>query len=227
MSIAAEGGSAPPTVPDAAARVLEFTKVARPGDLPLVLNALSAAELTAGTARLRPRLPAAVIDHVIAHGPRVARNTLAWQLRLPPRPPAVRLDFFRSPAAVREHAVQRAGLGRRGARGRRGGERGSVHAFVDVDRRNPAAGDRRRTRRATASARSHRPGSGPLSGPAPRRSVVLALENAVRQHLDNDPHRGRIMVRRLMEAGPLEYAQLVDLVEAVGDGAGEAAEGES
>ena len=46
MSIAAEGGSAPPTVPDAAARVLEFTKVARPGDLPLVLNALSAAELT-------------------------------------------------------------------------------------------------------------------------------------------------------------------------------------
>jgi hypothetical protein len=28
-----------------------------------------------------------------------------------------------------------------------------------------------------------------------------------------------------MEAGPLEYAQLVDLVEAVGDGAGEGAKG--
>ena len=54
----------------------------------------------------------------------------------------------------------------------------------------------------------------------------LGPGNAVRQHLDNDPHRWRIMVRRLMEAGPLEYAQLVDLVEAVGDGAGEAAEGE-
>lgn len=33
------------------------------------------------------------------------------------------------------------------------------------------------------------------------------------------------MVRRLMEAGPLEYAQLVDLFEAVGDGAGVAARG--
>ena len=107
MSIAAEGGSAPPTVPEAAARVLEFTQVARVGDLPLILNALSTAELTAGIARLGPRLPAAVIDHVITHGPRGARNTLAWQLRLPPRPPAVRLDFFRSPDAVRDQAVQR------------------------------------------------------------------------------------------------------------------------
>jgi len=73
MSIAAEGGSAPSTVPDAAARVLEFTQVARAGDLPLILNALSAAELTAGIARMGPRLPAPVIDHVITHGPRAAR----------------------------------------------------------------------------------------------------------------------------------------------------------
>jgi len=107
MSIAAEGGSAPPAVPDAAARVLEFTQVARVGDLPLILNALSTAELTAGIARLGPRLPAAVIDHVITHGPRVARNTLAWQLRLPPRPPAAKLDLFRNPVSADDHAVRR------------------------------------------------------------------------------------------------------------------------
>lgn len=90
MSIAAEDGAAPSTVPDAAARVLLFTQVARPGDLPLIISALSPAELNAGIARLGPRLPEAVIDHVVAHGPRAARRTLAWQLRLPPPRPAVR-----------------------------------------------------------------------------------------------------------------------------------------
>ena len=63
-----------------------------------------------------------------------------------------------------------------------------------------------------------------LPAPHPEDPARWPLETAVRQHLDNDPHRWRIMVRRLMEAGPLEYAQLVDLVQAVGDGAGEAAE---
>ena len=86
MSIAAEGGATPPAVPDAAARVLLFTQVARAGDLPLVLNALSPVELNAGIARLGPALPPAVIDHVITHGPPAARTTLAWQLRLPWRP---------------------------------------------------------------------------------------------------------------------------------------------
>jgi hypothetical protein len=62
--------------------------------------------------------------------------------------------------------------------------------------------------------------------PHPEDPAHWPLETAVRQHLDNRPHRWRIMVRRLMEAGPLEYAQLVDLVETIGDGAGEAAEGE-
>lgn len=90
MSIAAEDGVAPSTVPDAAARVLLFTQVARPADLPLILNALSPAELNAGIVRLGPDLPQAVIDHVVEHGPRAARTTLAWQLRLPPPRPAVR-----------------------------------------------------------------------------------------------------------------------------------------
>lgn len=63
--------------------------------------------------------------------------------------------------------------------------------------------------------------------PHPEDPASRPLETAVRQRLDNDPHRWRIMVRRPMEAGPLEYAQLVDLVQAVGDGAGEAAEGET
>jgi len=83
MNIAAEGGATPPTVPDAAARVLEFTQVARPADMPLIINALSTAELSAGIARLGPHLPPAVIEHVITHGPRTARTTLAWQLRQP------------------------------------------------------------------------------------------------------------------------------------------------
>ena len=81
MTIAAEGGPTPPTVPDAAARVLEFTQVARPADLPLIINALSPEELAAGIARLGPRLPPAVIEHVVTHGPPAARRTLAWQLR--------------------------------------------------------------------------------------------------------------------------------------------------
>ncbi|MBS2552753.1 hypothetical protein KGQ19_38450 [Catenulispora sp. NL8] len=90
MEKEAEGGGTPLTVPDAAARVLLFTQVARAGDLPLVLNALSAAQLNAGIVRLGPRVPEAVIDHVIAHGPHSARRTLAWQLRLPaPGPPPV------------------------------------------------------------------------------------------------------------------------------------------
>ena len=66
-----------------------------------------------------------------------------------------------------------------------------------------------------------------LPTPHPDDPARWPLENAVRQHLDNDPHRWRTMVRRLMEAGPLEYAQLVDLVDAVGGGAGVAAEGEA
>lgn len=148
MRIAAEGGSVPPAVPDAVARVLEFTQVARAGDLSLVLGALSAAELTAGIARLVPRLPELVIEHEIAHGPPAARNTPAWQL------------------------------------------------------------------------------TDELCAPHPDDPASWPLENAVRQHLDNSPDRWRIMVRRLMEAGPLEYAQPVDLVQAVGGGAGEAAEGE-
>ena len=61
--------------------------------------------------------------------------------------------------------------------------------------------------------------------PHPDDPAHWPLENAVRQHLDNRPHRWRIMVRRLMEAGPLEYAQLVDLVQTVG-GAGEPSKGE-
>jgi hypothetical protein len=61
--------------------------------------------------------------------------------------------------------------------------------------------------------------------PHPDDPACWPLEDAVRQHLDNSPERWRIMVRRLMEAGPLEYAQLVDLVQEVGAGAGEAAEG--
>jgi hypothetical protein len=83
MSIAAESGVAPSTVPDAAARVLLFTQAARPGDLPLILGALSGAELNAGMVALGARVPPAVIEHVIAHGPRAARRTLAWQLRVP------------------------------------------------------------------------------------------------------------------------------------------------
>jgi hypothetical protein len=85
MSIAADGRSAPLPIPDAAARVLEFTQAACPGDLPVILSALSPAELTAGVARLGPRAPEPVIDHVIAHGPAGARRALAWQLRLPLR----------------------------------------------------------------------------------------------------------------------------------------------
>jgi hypothetical protein len=108
MRIAAEGGPTPPTVPDAAARVLEFTQVARPADLPLIINALTTAELAAGIARLGPRLPAAVIDHVITHGPRTARNTLAWQLRLPPRPAPVRLVIMSAQDALREQEAERA-----------------------------------------------------------------------------------------------------------------------
>ncbi|WP_370385178.1 hypothetical protein [Catenulispora sp. GAS73] len=94
MSIAAKDGAAPPTVPDAAARVLEFTQVARPADVPLIINALTAAELSAGIARLGLRLPPTVIEHVVTHGPRTARNTLAWQLRQPPRPALVRFPFM-------------------------------------------------------------------------------------------------------------------------------------
>jgi hypothetical protein len=52
------------------------------------------------------------------------------------------------------------------------------------------------------------------------------LEAAVRQHLDSRPGRWRIMVRRLMAAGELDYAQLADLVAAVGREAGEDGEGE-
>jgi hypothetical protein len=408
MSIAAEGGSTPLTVPGAAARVLEFTQAARVGDLPLILNALSTAELTAGVARLGPRLPAAVIDHVITNGPRVARNTLAWQLRLSPRPPVGRLDFFRVPDVARDHAVQRdhdAVHGHDAARRRllnhadpdidralfgrleQGGIawvrsailrdrvgpdgepivppdlRAKLAAFLgtavlplspshlaDTDTGNPEfellrvlAGARDPSLSLPASRVLGLPGPIPAGQPGwrdqvwvqrwdkagvyqlaaaapnverlhfllkelgkhlgPDTSAILygrlaeqagpepvwdvavlaagALENvdqfvrssmstgeirplviaaglagqrrlpgvtvpdpdrlaaphpedparwpleiAVRQHLDNDPHRWRIMVRRLMEAGPLEYAQLVDLVQAVGDGAGEAAEGE-
>ena len=90
MENAAEGGGTPLAVPDAAARVLLFTQAARAVDLPLILNALSTAQLNAGIARLGARVPGAVIDHVIAHGPHSARRTLAWQLRLPAPPPHVR-----------------------------------------------------------------------------------------------------------------------------------------
>jgi len=106
MSIAAEGAT-PPTVPDAAARVLEFTQVARPADVPLIINALSAAELSAGIARLGPRLPPAVIDYVVTHGPRTARNTLAWQLRQPPRPAPARFAFAGNQNAEREREAER------------------------------------------------------------------------------------------------------------------------
>ncbi|ACU75048.1 hypothetical protein Caci_6194 [Catenulispora acidiphila DSM 44928] len=108
MRIAAEGGSVPPAVPEAVARVLEFSQVARAGDLSLILGALSAAELTAGVARLGPRLPEPVIEHVITHGPPAARNTLAWQLRLPSRTRVpVRYSLFRSRYAEDEPGVPR------------------------------------------------------------------------------------------------------------------------
>ena len=51
--------------------------------------------------------------------------------------------------------------------------------------------------------------------PHPDDPARWQLETVVRQHLDNRPHRWRIMVRRLMAAGPLEYAQLADLVETI------------